>query len=116
METKFDKNRITIDGVEHAIDLPIRVAIPLSDRVILLLDEEDLSEDDPRYERNVIALGKDGEMLWRIEDVGFKGNPCPYSGLGFDEDGVTILVYDWGGACYNLDPETGKLSNLLFTR
>ncbi len=95
MDVSFSNNRLKIDSVKHAIDLPIRVALPLSDRVILLLDEEELSKDDPRYERNVVALGKNGKMLWRVEGVGFKGKPCRYSGLDFDEDGVTILVYDW---------------------
>ncbi len=73
--------------------------------------------------RNVIALDAGGKLLWRIPATGVilrdpdgSEGPEAYFGLELEEDGKTINVGSATGWTYEIDPETGKLSNSTFQR
>ncbi len=118
MTVSFHENRLTIDGKTVELEKPIYRIKETSDRVIVVFDEEDYAPEDPNGDRNVIAIDRNGATLWRIQNSvsptrGRPGRTIPFSGVGVRrKDGVDMLIgYDAAGMCYEIDPETGKLSN-----
>ncbi len=118
MTVSFDENRLTIDGKTVELEKPIYTIKEISDRVIVVFDEEDYAAEDPNGDRNVIAVDRNGAMLWRIQNSvsptrGRPGRTIPFSGVGVrQKEEVDMLIgYDAAGMCYEIDPETGKLSN-----
>lgn len=97
--------------------------VTLDDRVIIMFEFPDEMEDDPESGRNIFAYDETGKELWRIEDSGIVGPgsedetevPWPYTGIGQEEDG-RIIVGHPAGYDFDLDPETGKVSNAVFTK
>ena len=97
--------------------------VTLNDRVIIMFEFPDEMEDDPESGRNIFAYDETGKELWRIEDSGFTAPgvdeetevPQPYTGMGQREDG-RITVFQPIGCEFDLDPETGKISNEVFTK
>lgn len=123
MNASYEGKTLIVSGRRISMPYPIEQILPLPDKVIVLLNDEDMPSDDPLMGRNVAAFDKDGNMAWRIplSTVTFIDDhdrewPCPYSYLAFAEDGCTIQVYETSGVRHDLDPATGELSNSLFTR
>ena len=95
--------------------------IPLSDRVIVVFDVLAFPEEDPDAGRNVFAFDRSGKEIWRIEDaeVKVKGRTVDkvsqgYTDIEHAEDGELFAwVLEWR---YDLDPETGKISNPKYFR
>ena len=122
MTIAFHGKTLTIDGTDHEMEQPVLKAIELEGRVIVQLDWETYPLGDRNGERNIIAVSKSGEMLWRIvrgpiRRGGEKGPDLnPYTGMGYAEDGRTLMVYDVGGCEYDLDSDTGEVSNPVFSR
>ena len=122
MTVSFEGKTLTIDDMDHEMEQPIRDTIELEDRIVVLLDDEAYPDGDPNEERNVLAVSKSGEMLWRIVRApmrrgGEKSTDMnPYTGIWFRDDGKSVLVGDWGGCDYDLDTDTGEVSNAIFTR
>jgi len=118
MKFKKTENRsISING--HKVDFgqDVYEYIELSDRVIVNLLIDDFPRDRSFDGRNIVCIGKDGNTLWKIEnsgvEVGITFGPTillGYTGLWRPEGGDTIKVgvIDW---TYDLDPETGRISN-----
>jgi len=65
--------------------------------------------------RNVWCFDKKtGKRLWVIEEA--KGESSPYSGAMLSGKTGILTVHIMGGWNYDLDPETGKISNPVFTK
>ncbi len=97
--------------------------IVLDDRVIVELLTDDFADEDPLAGRNVVCLDNKGELLWRIQNAGVTRTtadgreiPDPFMGIGLDEDGKTIKVGIAMGVDFDLDPETGEITNPVFTK
>ncbi len=123
MSASFKENRLTVDGRTVKLERPILQVEERPGRVIVLLDDEEYAPDDPTGDRNVIAVDRDGAMLWRITPSGSiasggPGRTSPFVALEIENrgGGEAVIVYDVAGACYDLDPETGKLSNPVLTK
>ena len=121
MDATFDGDRIVIDGNEHRLEKKIRKVVPLDDKVVVLFRHGDYDETDFSQKRNVIALDRRGKMLWRIQESSEwvqegKELANPYIGVGFRDEGERIVACDMGGMDADLDPETGTLSNIRFSK
>ncbi len=123
MAVSFEDNRLTIGRETIELEQPIEDMVELHDRVIVVLDDEEYAPGDPTGDRNVVAVGRDSAMLWRIERSGSiasggPGRTSPFVALEIENrgGGEVVIVYDGMGACYDLDSETGKLSNPVLTK
>ncbi len=123
MSVSFAENRLMIDGRTVKLEKPVEDMVERRDRVIVLLDNEKYAPDDPNGDRNVIAVDRDGAMLWRIAPSGSiasggQGRTSPFVGVDVENrgGGEVVVVYDGMGACYDLDAENGKLSNPVLTK
>ncbi len=123
MKATVSGKTLTINGRELTFEQEIYQSVELPDRVIVLLHPGDFAKDDPLKGCNIIALDEDGEMLWRIQDRGVtlttkdgKEISESYTGLGLAKDEKTVRVSTPFGFLYELDPETGQISNPKFTK
>ena len=117
---KFEKSEprlISVNGQTLEFDQRIKEIIELPDRLIIRLVLDDFPRDRSFDGRNIVCIGEDGKTLWRIENSGVEieisSGPTillGYYDLWRPEDGDTIKVggLDWE---YDLDPETGGISN-----
>ncbi len=122
MKVTHSGKSLTINGRTLTFDQRVDEVVVLSDRVIVELLVDDFDEDDPLKGRNIIALDENGKMLWRIQDRGITrttkdGREIPesYTGLGLEDDGV-VRVSTPFGFDYDLDSETGGISNPVFDK
>lgn len=116
------RQELAIDGYRVAFDRPVVAFIELHDRIIVLLDPDAYATDDPLLERNVVAVSRQGEFIWRIQKSvgGYEDDdaktPSFYGALYRSDDGVGIKVHESGGFEHDLDPRNGHLSNKVFTK
>jgi hypothetical protein len=111
----------TLDINDRHVEFDFRIDefLVLDDRVIILFKTSDFLENDPESGRNVFAFDETGKQLWRIQDSGFTAPrladdtevPQPYTGMGPEDDG-RIVVFQPIGCEFDLDPDTGKISNM----
>ena len=118
MTVSFHENRLTIDGKTVELEKPIYRIKETSGRGIVVFAEDAYAPENPQGERNVIGVARNGyKMVGNPRPVttprGRPGRTIPFSGVGVRrKDGVDMLIgYDAAGMCYEIDPETGKLSN-----
>lgn len=123
MNVSFTGKTLILGDRRIPMTYPIDKILTLADRVIVLLDCDDMPYDDPLRGRNVFAFDKNGQMIWRIAsstalsvDDDDRYWPSPYSGIGFSENGRTIHVYELAGVRHDLDPDTGEISNALLVK
>ena len=111
-------NGLTISG--KRVDFPQRIKkfVTLENLVIVLLKVSDFEEGDPMVGRNIVALNEDGEIVWRIEDHGFRITdwrdveaPEAFFGLWLEDDGKTLKA-GIPHAIFEVDPETGSLLSI----
>lgn len=115
-------SRLTINDLSLEFDTKIISTVPVGSGAIVLFDAYDCEEADQNYERNVFALDKRGEILWRIErswgerEILSDGTVIrnPYRWIELSEKKDSIQADTWRSMRYDLDPETGKISNPQF--
>ena len=121
--TQIGERALEIDGRLIEFSWRINTFVALEDKVIILFRTADFPEDDPESGRNIFAYDETGKELWRIQDSGFTAPrleddtevPQPYTGMGPEDDG-RITVFQPIGCEFDLDPETGKISNMSFVK
>jgi len=59
--------------------------------------------------RNVVRLDKRGRVVWRIETDASPDERIPYTHISF-KSGV-LTAYSWSGGEYDVDLDTGEISN-----
>lgn len=123
MTVSFEENRLTIDGRIVELEKPIREIVEFSDRVIVLFSPDTYTGEELGIDRNVPVVDRRGAMLWRIErsmspTPGEPGRTSPFVALEIENrgGGEVVIVYDGMGACYDLDPDRGKLSDPVLTK
>ena len=112
---------VRVDGKVIKFERQIDQILAMSDQIIVAFGVFEFPEDDPDAGRNVFAYDRSGKQLWRIEDakvmrggrtVDKVSQGC--TGLQLKEDGtIHAWVVDWR---YDLDPETGEISNPKYFR
>ena len=119
--TKSGKT-LTINGKKLVFDQRVDEAVTLEDRVIIHLRVDDFEVGDPLVGRNVIALDASGNLLWRIPATGYTVRnrlglevPEAFFGLELEEDHKTITI-GTPDTVYEIDPESGELSNATINR
>lgn len=122
MTEKFEGRLLTLNGESVELEVRIKDVEPYKDLLLVLLDDEMYQRGDDRAERNAIALSKSGRLVWRIQRTpsapirGGRRVWNAYVGIGPGESGRPIEAYDWTGRCWKVDPETGEVSDPIFTR
>ena len=123
MALSFEDNRLTIDGSTVELERPIKNLIELRDQVIVVFQYGAYEVDDSERDRNVIAVDHRGTMQWRIErsmssTPAEPGRTAPFVGVDIRQrnEEEALVAYDIMGSCYDLDSETGKLSNPVLTK
>ena len=121
MDVSHDGNRLSIDGKSIELEQEVRQVLTLPDRAIVLFENRGYAETDPRTNSNIVAVDRSGRILWRIEeskpiDMDGEFSPDPFIGMGFEDNGQRVVVCDMDGLTLDLDPQTGRLSNPVFTR
>lgn len=116
-------NTLTVDGKTLSFDWKIREFLDLGDRIIVRFSILSFAEEDPDSGRNVFAYDRQGNELWRIQDAGVLAGssksssvkvPQGFTGMEQKKDGrIYGWVVDWR---YDLDPETGNVSNEEYHR
>lgn len=124
MNISFNGNTLVIG--ERKIDFEVSVwdVRRYGDLIFVLLDYDEYKKGDPNAERNIVAVGLDGHIRWRIEMAPqvrvVLGKRLDNSYVGIDpETGKKdrlLEAYDTTGSCWKVDPETGKVSDPIFTR
>ena len=122
MQVSKSGKTLNINGNTISFEQRVNEFVELADRVIVELYVDDFEVGDPLVGRNILAFDENGEMLWRIPATGVTrrsvlGGETPeaFFGLWLGDDGKvktgTPNGFDW-----DIDPDTGKISNPIFTR
>lgn len=93
----------------------ITEVLTVSDRILVRLNIESGSGN-----RNIFCLNERGEVLWQIQDSdtyrpGLPKSEAPFTGMRVTEDGK-VRVSNWDSHGYELDMETGRLSEARWTK
>ncbi len=124
----YHKDELFVKGEKGIhIEFPAniyKVAMARSNLAVFILDVFDKSiPNTDEFNRNIFAVNDKGEVVWQIEKSpherpGPYGSgetiPNPFTGMIVDETGQ-LKVGD-ASFSYDVDIETGKLSNPEFTR
>lgn len=124
MNVSFERNRLTLGNKTLELEVRIREVDKYKDLVFVRLAHEDYADDDPNGERNILAIDTEGRVRWRIQKtpaapiVRGKRVFNPYIGIDPNPKRENRLVeaYDGSGLCWKVDPETGEVSDSIFTR
>ncbi len=117
MSASFEKNVLTLGGKQILLETEIFSVESIGGTHLVLFDDETYPENDPNSQRNLIALNDTGQQLWRIEltpSAPIEDGKRQWNGyVGIDPNlkPVKVLAYDMSGLCWELDIQTGKVSN-----
>ena len=113
---KYDQ-AIEIDGRKVTLPCEIIFALPLDDRVIVMIDGYELPPGHPYKACNVFALDRNGKELWKIEETRHlykakdgKHYSLPWSEIVKKPDGSGYWIYSHSGYRFDFDPLTGKVA------
>ena len=122
LEKEDKKIIITSDEgrFEALFNIQVRDLLLFHNKILVRLDtlgrkDINLSEKN----RNVFCLNKIGKIIWQIEDADnfrtdSKKTDSPF--VGWIIKGDIVRITNWNSFAYDLDMETGKLSNQKFTK
>ena len=122
IEVEHAHNSITVNGNKKEFDGDV-IDVLVSDQIVLVLIETyDLPPDHPYRGRNVFALDRNGDLIWQIEESGGKiedktGKEVPESYMEIRKSAENhIRVFQISGYSYDVDSNTGRISNSDFSR
>jgi len=123
MAVSHRENNLKIDGRKFKFDDLIQKIVEYPDRIIILFGYENFESEQQFAGRNLIAVGRDGNILWRVADSNelFPDSETsiePFVGFGKTKinDREALVAYQMFGMCYEVDPQTGALSNPRVSR
>jgi hypothetical protein len=124
MKFKIDGRQMTVGENTVQFEVSIWEIEEYKDRLFVLLEYDDYEDGDPRAERNIVAVDQNGRILWRIEMAPevrvVDGKRMDNSYIGIDPNtgkkDRPVEAYDTTGSCWKVDPETGKVSDPVFSR
>lgn len=85
----------------------------LNDATVTLYD---WMADDVRDGRNLVATSRDGTELWRAQPVMFNdpGREDCFTNIRWD--GVHLTAFTWSGYKVSVDPDSGQITIIEFTK
>jgi len=113
MEVAYHDDLIEINGSPAEVRRDVKDVLEKDGIVIVLLTQPS-EGDDPR---NVLAFDHNADQLWEIEPVHHKSmssEPAPY--ISIQERGDQIVARSWNSYRYEVDPETGTVTEIGFVR
>lgn len=125
MKFEIQENKIRICSIEGTFErefqFKIHEALEIKDRMLVLLStpgRKDISKETKN--RNIFCLNERGDILWQIQDqvetFSVKiPDDNPFVGIDVFE-GKRLVATTWKGYYYDVDLETGKLSNCGYTK
>ncbi|MCG8543220.1 MAG: hypothetical protein MJE12_03310 [Alphaproteobacteria bacterium] len=118
---KIQGRQLILKSGSVELENPAEDILEIQDRYVVLFLDERYERTDPRRERNIVGLDFNGEMLWRIQRTpsarkDLDGNRMPNPYVALEMESGELLAYDVGGICWTVDPETGAVSDPIFTR
>jgi len=100
---RFEKNILMIEDNKIEFSHEIRIVIPLSNRLIVLLS---IPTNDKTVD-NVYAVNSDGDIIWRIQGSQIKVK-FPYVHITLIDD--KLVATDFYGRRFYIDPLEGKIT------
>ena len=124
MQIDFEGRRLTLGNKTLELEARIREVDQYKNLLFVRLDYENYKQDDPNGERNVVALNADGNIVWRIQQAPsapvFRGKRrfTPYIGIELETGNVDrpVVAHDGSGLSWKLNPETGEVSDPIYTK
>lgn len=120
---KIEGNRLILEGRTLELEHPIEDVLKIADRIVVLFRYDGYSSADENAERNCVGLDAKGSQRWRIQQTpSSRLNPDnsrmwnPYVAIELLDDQQKLVAYDAGGLCWKVDPDTGEVSDPIFTR
>ena len=119
---KHDGKKIIIESTEGTFEKLFRDAIKETlaheNRILVVLNYMDYSKT--LGNRNIFCLNERAEALWQIQNpddsrTDGKQTDSPFVGMHITKDG-RLRATSWCSYAYDVDMETGKLSNATFTK
>ena len=114
---------LDIDGRILSFQKRITRFVEYQDIIVLLQENGVIDARDPTVDRNILALDRQGNLLWRVEDHGYEYYHArvdeyvlqPFIGLGVSSEtgkleGVLPYVY------VTIDEKTGGVSDPVINR
>ena len=112
----IEDNEIAIGGQTIDFNGSIFDAIELDSIVVIRLEanpDQYPSGDIYKY-RNVVGINNDGSISWKIP-ARPKSEHRQYGGISIQNDG-DLWAHNTCGMSYQIDPESGKILDQLFTK
>ena len=125
MEIEKKDQKITIKNgtllVEKEFPFDVWETLQVGKKLLVLLDtlgRRDIPKETKN--RNIFCLNERGDILWQIQDPVEtfsikKPDDNPFVGINVFE-GRRLVATTWKGFYYDVDLETGKLSNCGYTK
>lgn len=128
---KIDNINYNFDGEDITFPFMPSYAVIAKDKIIVAFDSDDIRQKypDSEYWRAIWCFDKKGEVLWKVEPPYYidpDTNQKQYPAFE-DEDGRCLeaiyevfykeeenLLIAYGTMGYRLDPETGKLGEIVY--
>tara|TARA_R110002110_G_scaffold198346_1_gene408574 strand:+ start:1516 stop:1890 length:375 start_codon:yes stop_codon:yes gene_type:complete len=114
---------LDVDG--RIVRFPQRIYkfVEYQDIIVICLVNRNIDPADPMVGRNILALDRQGNLLWRVEDHGFEYQdpdadrllPQPFIGLGVNPK-INKLRGVLPYVCVTIDEKTGGVSDPVINR
>ncbi|MCG8542646.1 MAG: hypothetical protein MJE12_00415 [Alphaproteobacteria bacterium] len=125
MKIRIDGEVLEMDGTKVEMEVPILKVDQFESLFLVRLDDRAFDVGDPNAERNIVALDSNGTLRWRIQKtpsapLNADGQHAWNAFVGVDTNTGNqdrlIEAYDRTGSCWNVNPETGEISDPIFAR
>ncbi|WP_232685982.1 hypothetical protein [Halobacterium zhouii] len=110
MAVEFTDNELTVEGTSIKVRHPIKEALETDDTVLVVLDIPRDVEDP----HNVLAFDTSGRKLWEIEAVQSKHSEKRLPYITVTVKDTQIVAKNWNSHRYEVDAETGGVTELGF--
>ncbi len=117
-----EQNELRVNGEVVPLESDIYEYVSFDDRLVVLLNSDHYEDLDKRVGQNILCFDLKGNVLWRVEshEMEIENHdgilvPEAYFGLWYDKKQRQLRC---GTIQYNfdLDPNTGQISNSEWTR
>ena len=124
MDVRFEGKRLTLGNKTLELEVLIREVERFDELVVIRFAYDEYDQDDLNGERNVLALDTAGNVVWRIQQAPsvpvVSGKRVLTSYVGIDTETGNpdrpLEAHDSSGLTWRVDPETGEVSEPIFTK
>ena len=109
---EFIAEVLTIDGQRHRMPFPIAEIADLGTLVVVLQDPDSNIQKFGQF-ANLIAVRRDGSLLWTAELPSSKTGECYYR---LRIEAGRIIAYSTGSFVVEVDSQTGRITQREFVK